>query len=456
MGWVGYFTLDSTEIINASRTETYADSAPWFKPVYKNDALRRLLLQEPYSNPTNDLAPWFDQDDEDSADFWGLYPLDVAGIEDGTGETTVVEYVTRGGTPGRLRLGTKTVVFSGALVGASTAAVEYGMRWLRRALLGAVDTMQRADQTALGVEVGYLSAPPVLPTYMPVDDPSGDIFLDGGDALGIVPNVPQSVDASLYEYQRFLRNAKVTVPPQVTRKVEFKGCGGAMWLVQFTLTAGEPYEFARTKPVIQGFLDPAVTDPWAPGITPGEANTVPTVFPEPVCGVDVWTPLYDPECGMIYSPPAPPSVPLGCYVPPATWNRYTITVPGPNVPLWGEVVPVLTVHAATEMRNLRVRFYRDPLGTFNPDDEPCSFVADWVLSYIPTGGTMVIDGSAEKVWVTTALGATRRADSLVFANDSTPIEWVALSGGEGWLLTLDLPDGEPVPVVDLALVPRAI
>ena len=189
MGWEGYLTLDGVEIINAARTEAYAATAgaPWFKPVYNNDALRVLLGQSPYSTPGIDLAPWYDEDTVDSYNFWGFYPLSVDGLDDSSRTGNPVEFTTDGGSPGRVRSTMKSVVYSGLLVGETETAVEYGMRWLRRALLGAKCATVRADTTTLGSTVGFLSAAPVFPLYLPGSSPvDGDtVFLSGGDATGI-------------------------------------------------------------------------------------------------------------------------------------------------------------------------------------------------------------------------------------------------------------------------------
>ena len=134
MAWNG-FTYGDMEVINASRTETYARNAAvgWFKPVYKNIALP-LILGETYTSPLMDDAPWTDPDALASYDFYGVYPLDVTGIEDSTMTADVVESTREGGVVQKPRHATQDVVFSAALIGGSECAVEYGMRWLKAVL----------------------------------------------------------------------------------------------------------------------------------------------------------------------------------------------------------------------------------------------------------------------------------------------------------------------------------
>jgi hypothetical protein len=138
------------------------------------------------------------------------------------------------------------------------------------------------------------------------------------------------------------------------------------------------------------------------------------------------------------------------------WERRKATIPEANVPLWGTVVPVLTLYAEAETRSVRVRVYADPTGTLDPNTEPCSYHTDLVVSYIPAGGRLVFDAASEEVWVETNSGQRRRADSLVFNTEGEPFEWPALSCGYQHVLTVDVPFNATPPAVDLALVPRAV
>jgi hypothetical protein len=121
------------------------------------------------------------------------------------------------------------------------------------------------------------------------------------------------------------------------------------------------------------------------------------------------------------------------------------------------VVPRLQVHAREDdVRNLRVRFYADPFQVGDVSDDPCSFCGDMIVSYVPQGATMIIDGTDEVVNVVTAGGVTQRADSLVFASDGTPFDWPRLSCGFGYVVTMDLPEQATPPVVDLSLFERIV
>lgn len=168
MAWSGYFMFGGTELINATRTEAYARhlGVQWFRPVYNEAALPWLLDEAEYTTPLQDDAPWTDPDNLDSYDFYGAYPLEVTGIEDGTTDATVTESVVDGGYIGRTRKKTRTVVYSAILAGASECAVEYGMRWLRGVLTGG-PCFNQSYGACGGADLCYLACPPIIDDVEP-------------------------------------------------------------------------------------------------------------------------------------------------------------------------------------------------------------------------------------------------------------------------------------------------
>lgn len=165
MAWLGYYEYGGVEIINATRTETYARNAKlgWFKPVYKNQAVP-LLLGQKYASPMQDPAPWVDNDDASSFDFYGFYPLGVTGIENSTATASVTESTLDGGHVGALRRATRSVVFSGVLVAASECGTEFGMRWLRSVLSGP-PCSPSTPGSCVGTELRFMSCEPALDEY---------------------------------------------------------------------------------------------------------------------------------------------------------------------------------------------------------------------------------------------------------------------------------------------------
>lgn len=457
MAWNGYWEYDGTEIVNGPRVEAYLTNAhkSWFVETFIKHDFNAMLGQPDYVSPLIDGAPWVDPDLPESWEFYGFYPLDVAGAENSSRASAVQEFTTDGGSPGRLRHGTKAVVFNGLIMAESERGAEYGMRWLRRALLGAKCEDSAAIISGLGADMTFFAAEPFADTY-----DNDEVILSGGTPLSgghVLPD-PDLFDITtvpgLRADLRTFKNVTVNNGPSkmAGRKMS---CGGQVWNVQFTATVGNPWEYGVTRQIVQGFMDPSVTSPWVPGVSPGSISG-PVSFTDVDCGTDLWEPIYDPLCPAVITPPEPPSVPLGCSDLPDSWNRRQISIPGDNVPLWGEVVPVVNISAGgQDIRNVRLRFYSDPTGTFSTTATPCDYIGDIVISYIPAQGSILIDGVNEEVSVLTALGHRRMAGSLVHTTDDKPIKWPALSCGYGYIMTVDLDAAYDVPVLDLALATRS-
>jgi len=433
MAWEGYFTYAGQEFINAQRTEAYAEQAGagWLKGCFSTTDLG-TMLGEHYRSPLLDPAPWTDPDAPESYDFFGVYPLGVTGLEDSTRQGAVIESTSDGGTVGRVRHGTRAVVFNVALVGGSDCAVDYGARWLRRLLLGAACGTQ-ASESCSGDDLCYLSCEPVL------DWEGGGQF----DWVGC-----------LDPYERSLRRVVFNAGPTINGK-QYPADGGAVWLASITAVAGNPWEFGSEVPIVEQFG--VVTDPYMCEPA-GLVNMNGPVVDDSACKPASYFPVFDPLCPAFIEPPAYPSVALGCFTPPANWKRRQFTIPEEFIPLWGEVVPKIEVHATatTSVRNLRLRFYADVDGDGDISDDSCAYCGDILISYVPAGETLVLDGSDQLVYVVAAGGVgQRRADSLVFATDGTPFEWPVLSCGFGYIVTVDTAQTTDLPSIDLSLYSRA-
>lgn len=431
MAWMGYFEYGGAEVINASRTEAYAKVLPAFKPVYKNDALGPLL-GETYSSPLQDDAPWCDPDDLDTYDFYGVYPLDITGVEDSTWSASVTENTKDGGTVSRVRHASRTVVFSAALIGANDCAVLAGLRWLKAALGGR--PCLGPQEACGGHDMCFLSCAPSLDWSVPGGDPT----------------------TCLDSYLRSMHQVTLVTGPNVDAKMTLTS-GGEVWVVSFTAVAGNPYIFGAEVPLIVGFMDPSVDIPYVGGVVPDGASfdADGSVQTEVACPVAVYSPLVDPLCPQVIAPPTAPLIALSCFDFPVNFVRRQFIVPASDVPLWGEIVPLITVKARThEVRNLRLRFYADVMQTGDPSSDPCNYCGDIVFSYVPANSTLVFDGSDEQVYVETVAQGRRRADSLVFASDGGPFDWPQLSCGFDYIVTWDMPQTSYPPIVDFSFYRR--
>ena len=276
MAWHGYIAYAGNEVINVARTEAYARTAglSWFRPIYRNDSLAPMLGDEGYHSPLVDEAPWTDPNIAESYRFYGLFPLDIAGLEDDSRTSTVTESTGDGGNAGRLRRATKSVVFSGVLVADDDAAIDYGMRWLKQVLSGgACDPPMGdcsgddlcflaaepfVDVNAVNLEVAYAEGASDLldldgggPSDTPTDDVDGGTPTDDDAPLdfdGGSPSVtgttlqPILVGTSvpptecLVPLLRNLRKVTFTSGPSITGKHKTSD-GALVWTVTFTAVA---------------------------------------------------------------------------------------------------------------------------------------------------------------------------------------------------------------------------
>lgn len=441
--WPGYLQVGGMEISNAGRVETYVGKAPWFKPLYGATDLYVALDDDPYTTPEADDAPWTDDMEPWSDRFFGFYLLDVTGVEDSSRSVTFTESTGDGGRPSRVRHTSKTIVFNGVLMGRDEQATEYGMRWLRNALLASPCGQADGTTTCAGVSMCYFAAEPCT-------DPS---------AVCWDTSVPPTItcDDSVLATGRTLRKFAVTTGPTVTAKHTTID-GSEVWTVTFTGVAGVPWEYGYERCIVERFMDPLVTNPFCDGIN-GSFDSDGYLFDDTdiPCATTTWAPVYDPNCPALVPPPAPPTVDIACADTPTEWTRRQFTIPGDHIPLWTDMVPLLTLTTAgTAVNNVRVRFYTDPYETGNPAEDPCAFCGDFLITYIPPNTVLQLDGASETITATSQNTAPRNANSVVFGSDGKPFEWPLLSCGVGYIVTIDLPsDATVTPIVDFALTPRA-
>lgn len=489
MAWPGYFVFDDVEIINVARTEAYAAHAGlgFFRPVYRSETLA-LVLGDNYASPFQDAAPWTDPDHGESYQFYGVYPLDVTGIDDSTATGTVTESARNGGNV-QVRRATRSLGFSAVLIGENDCALEYGLRWLRIVLncTGCPGQHEKSEALCGGSDLEFLVCEPVLDftfssTTIPVErlvvdggtsaapgpEPvrggsptaSGTTIIDGGSPAEFseVATQPPTFDFTecLPTYQRYFRATTVTSGPTVTSKTTTSS-GQAVWQIEWTAVAGDPAEYGVSHPLVEGFLDPDVPDPYVGGAPSGgiwdEAGFVTT---DDVCPQVAYVPVFDPTCPMLIPPPPVPSIQVGCVDFPANFRRRSFTVPQQEIHLWSGVVPVLTMHTPdVDVRNVRVRFYFDA-DTDQDIDDPCKFIGTVIFTYLPADSTVTFDGVSQVVYVDTPGFGRRRGDSVAYGPGGAPIQWPELSCGIAYVVTVDMPQTQAPPSVDLALVGKVV
>lgn len=385
--WLEY---NGAELVNLSRTaqltQTLGIDTVWVTPEsvqWVEDALGGVG----YEDITT--APWYDAGYEASAEFAGIVPLSLAGLDDSTLESTTIEYTTNGGNSGAARSKTLTMPANFVIIASTDRGADFGKRWLDRLLRNTA-----SNGRCSGADL----------TYFRFIQREGE------------PVPPQA----------HRREVGLTRGTSVTRK-RSTDCS-TLWWVTFTLTADDPFEYG--EPVEQfSELGGVVTGP-------GVEDSGSVVLTQQSCPVYNYQPIYDPLYPALVAPPSVPDF----Y--PAGWNIYdgmtferfwtTLT---PVEPSSLNLVPVITLSSITEARMVRVSVWPG----LTEVDEQCDPLFSIVVGYLPPDVDFVIDGEQQASYVWDGISPiVRRADSLVYGPDATPVDWTAFNDPDGLLVALDI------------------
>lgn len=381
-----WIEFNGVEIVNLSRTAQLAEAlgidSVWVTPSTA-EWVETARNGEDYDEVTT--APWYDEDYPASAEFAGIIPLGFPGLDDSTTEAATVEYITDGGRSGRQRNSTLSIVASVAFIASTDRGADYGKRWLARVLRPA-----GRRTNCSGSDLRYYR------------------YADAGAPVA------------------HRRQVSLTRGISVTRKRSVE-CS-VTWLATFTLTCDDPYEYGEPVPVLAELGGVA---PTGAIITSGSL-----VLTEESCPVYDYTPIYDPLYpALVPSPTVPDFYPAGWGIEDGmTFDRFWARVSPPE-PHALHMVPLITLTAGTDARMVRVSIW--PSDSLTSDQ--CDPLFSAVITYLPSAGEFSIDGEQEASYVWDGFSvAVRRTDSLVYAPDAKPVEWVAFNDPESLLVTLDI------------------
>ena len=159
-------------------------------------------------------------------------------------------------------------------------------------------------------------------------------------------------------------------------------------------------------------------------------------------------PLIDPDCPPVPAPPRPPAISDACVEDDTTeWRRFWQEIPADYVHTWIDSVPVLQIEASTPARLVRVRYYPNPFNRPLTELERDSFCSEQIISFIPGGATLTLDGMTERVYAEIESSSTRYAADSLLRTDSNV--WPALSCGIPYYVTVDVPSDTPANALDL-------
>lgn len=162
--------------------------------------------------------------------------------------------------------------------------------------------------------------------------------------------------------------------------------------------------------------------------------------------------LIDPDCPPLPPPPAPPSIDQDCIEDPTSWTRYTIYIPGDQVPLFSSSVPVVTLRTGNATaRQVRMRWYPNPENQNITQLPACAYDGEVIVSYVPPQAEMTVDAIAREATAVVAGGPEQPATQLLYGPDGGPMEWPELSCNIGYVFTVDVDAADDVSELDVLL-----
>lgn len=386
-----WLTYGDSELFNLSRTAQLAETLGI--DVVLTDPARVAWIESALSGEDYALitaAPWYDEGYPASGEFAGVMPISITGLDDSTLEAATTEFITAGGSSGRGRSATLPIVAKVAVVASTARGADFGKRWLDRVLIG-----EGAREFCSGVEMRYF----------------------------------RWADEAAPQAHR--RDVSLTRGTKVTSK-RSNSCSH-MWIVTFTWTANDPYEYGDEEPRVTGLGTVGVAAPsGAPAITSGGG----TVMTEEPCPAFDYSPLYDPLYPTLVAPPSAPTYyPEGWFLAPGSvFTRYWARIESVE-PSSLAVVPVVTLTTDLDIRMVRVSFWPNDSAV----DDMCDPLWVGIISYLPAGVNFILDGEQSVAYAWDGVSEhVRRTDSLVYGPEGVPVDWVSISDPSGLLVTLDL------------------
>ena len=429
MAYEGYLCYAGTEIINNARVAAYSqglvgircDGGPW---------LPASLGDEPYTNPGDDPAPWWDEAVPESRYFLGIAGLRVTGAEDGTASSDWTDLVLDGAMPGPVRHGARELSFRVLLVGVGEAGVSYGRAWLANALVG--NTCGQDNHVTM-----YAAAP----EPEPVLSGAGSCDMTGQQVRQRLARSEWATEpvARGDQLERILYRCQVLDPPSTVTKARI----GSVVLAEttFTIRAGNPWWWRRPVVVASNeTVQPVPPDYWSGEVADYDADAVwrecQTLQASQDCLADPLNSL--PGCEPVPLPPIPvppedPCYPGGMY---ANATRTMIRVPPGAVARWLDKVPVVTLATGSRpLRRLTMRWWANPLNApAGPDRDPCLVCSQWSVAYLPERSTFTMDGRTQRMSVVCRGTSVQRP--TLYGPDGRPMSWPVLECSTAMILEL--------------------
>ncbi len=365
MAFRGWLALDGQELVNSSRAIAHmTPTLPTRDDQVGNEMLCACSIRIPYDDSWPELrdtlgddpyiienAPWYDPTKPQSAEFAGVWLMDLQGFDAVNVNRTVAESICAGGSAGLARDSTRVLTFSALIIACTNAGAEYGKNWLACQL--------RSANTRRGV-----------PLDLYIAHPSG-------------------TTAPAASLRRQARGVVLTKSPKVT---DFAGKGGyarhrqaSIYRAEWEMVMLSPYLYgsAITQPVTwDTTATTAITFAHAPDCEDLTSCDLPTIFNADCIPETIAIELAEiPTCGGC--------IPL-CSIERRTWEMDSTGA------TCEETAVTVRVTNTSETDTLTVNFYWQPCGL---DDEVCAREFPLQISGLAPGDTAVADSVTGRPYV---------------------------------------------------------
>lgn len=339
-------------------------------------------------------SAWYDPAEPESANFAGLLVTSITGLEPGDFVRPVVEKAGIGAILGQGRQNAPQITVTALLMASTCEGMEFGYRWLRKALKGSC----MPNTACAGDDLVFLSAMPNFP----------DLDCGASDYA-----------AYLVKYFRTFKGAALVDGPKINSIVA-RGCPSCydcgIYEVIFTLSAADPCMYRDPVTILDGagftlFEDTDCIE-WVTDDSCADDPDCPTDTP---CSTD-------PNCQDVVSPPTMPTLINNCVNEciPAFFYRAYVEVPDGSFPAAAEGTLILSIYAGDEaLTGIDIKVWENPLARTPDELNDCDTCAWISVSYVAPGATLVIDGGARTATINCTNGTSQRANPFIAASSGS-------------------------------------
>ena len=350
-------------------------------------------------------CPWYDPSIPASAEFAGVWPMQVEGLDSTPLDRETIEGAVVGGSFGVDRIPPRVITVEAVLIARSPAGLRYGVEWLGSALRGS-----NCRDGGGPRRLQFLNSAPAMDDRMTPEN----IQLAGNAESRMVVDVVQT--GALEIEESFGTWALEGHQPTGVR-------------VSFELTAGVPYIW-RTPLSLASGLRPA----------DGVERTLRFENVDEYgnlarCDGQLTT-LVDPEASPLVDIPRPVSANALACTKPLVSRRSSWVLEGGRLPLWAETVPSVIIESGSQAERLiRLQWVEGVVDI--DDDVTCQTVGEAMVGYVPPNSRMVLDALTGGATVITEDGLELNATPVVSGRWGGPWRPPVFACGNSYTLIID-------------------